>query len=100
MCYYFSFFSERIKTKSAQTGYTLNSDQVADIPPSDVTNLIALKAGVVASAGGLHIRGGRAGEAAAMSRDSSLKSRLEKSVSFLAPRYASPAFVLSSLRVS
>ena len=54
---------ERIKTKSAQTGYTLNSDQAADVPPSDVTNLIALKAGVVASAGGLHIRGGRAGEA-------------------------------------
>jgi outer membrane receptor for ferrienterochelin and colicin len=53
---------ERIKTKSTQTGYTINTDDAANLPVSDITDLIALKAGVVARADGLHIRGGRAGE--------------------------------------
>jgi Ca-activated chloride channel family protein len=53
---------ERIKTKSTQTGYTITSDEAANLPVKDITNLIALKAGVIARADGLHIRGGRAGQ--------------------------------------
>lgn len=53
---------ERIKTKSTQTGYTISTDDAANLPVSDITDLIALKAGVIARTDGLHVRGGRAGE--------------------------------------
>jgi hypothetical protein len=53
---------ERIKTKSTQTGYTINATDAANLPVDNITDLIALKAGVIARADGLHIRGGRAGE--------------------------------------
>ncbi|MBU2689851.1 MAG: TonB-dependent receptor [Candidatus Eisenbacteria bacterium] len=50
-----------IKKESAQ-GHNISSDQLTNLPVDELEEAISLKAGVVAQAGELHFRGGRAGE--------------------------------------
>jgi outer membrane receptor for ferrienterochelin and colicin len=53
---------ERIKMKSTQTGHEIRTQDVENLPVDEVSELIGLKAGVVAQGGELHFRGGRGGE--------------------------------------
>ncbi len=52
---------ERIKA-NARTSHEVRGKDAANLPVDDITDLIALKAGVVARGDGLHFRGGRGGE--------------------------------------
>ncbi len=53
---------ERIKLKESSTGHQLRASDVENLPVDEVSELIGLKAGVVAQGGELHFRGGRGGE--------------------------------------
>jgi outer membrane receptor for ferrienterochelin and colicin len=51
-----------IKLKSTETGHNINSKDMENLPVDEVSEMIGLKAGVVAQGGELHFRGGRGGE--------------------------------------
>ncbi len=53
---------QRIKLKSTEQGHNINSKDMENMPVDEITELIGLKAGVVAQGGELHFRGGRGGE--------------------------------------
>jgi len=53
---------ERIKMKSTQTSHEVRASDVENLPVDEMSELIGLKAGVVARGEALHFRGGRAGE--------------------------------------
>lgn len=52
---------ERIRATS-RTGLAVRSSEAENLPVDEITELIGLKAGVVAQGGELHFRGGRGGE--------------------------------------
>jgi outer membrane receptor for ferrienterochelin and colicin len=52
---------ERIKANS-RTGHEVRASDAENMPVDEITELIGLKAGVVAQGGELHFRGGRGGE--------------------------------------
>ena len=51
-----------IDTKSSSTKQSVTSESLKDLPVENLQQAIGLKAGVVATGGDLHFRGGRAGE--------------------------------------
>ncbi len=53
---------ELIKLKSTETGHNINSKDMENLPVDEVSEMIGLKAGVIARGGELHFRGGRGGE--------------------------------------
>jgi hypothetical protein len=53
---------QRIKLKQTQTTHDIKGEDVKNLPLDEVSELIGLKAGVVAQGGELHFRGGRGGE--------------------------------------
>ncbi len=53
---------EVIKTKETKIGHQISGEDAETLPVDNVTDLIALKAGVIARGGELHFRGGRSGE--------------------------------------
>ncbi len=52
----------QIKTKTSETEHEISGKDVGSLPVDELTQLIALKAGVIAKGGELHFRGGRGGE--------------------------------------
>ena len=56
--------SVMVSKERADTHHTISSETFKQLPVDDVTEAIALKAGVVAQGGELHFRGGRGGEVA------------------------------------
>ncbi len=53
---------EIIKKDKTEIGHSFSGDDASTLPVDNITDMIALKAGVVARGGELHFRGGRAGE--------------------------------------
>jgi hypothetical protein len=53
---------EVIKQKETKIGHDISGEDAETLPVDNVTDLIALKAGVIARGGEMHFRGGRAGE--------------------------------------
>ena len=53
-----------VSKERADTHHVISSETFRELPVDDVTEAIALKAGVVAQGGELHFRGGRGGEVA------------------------------------
>ncbi len=53
---------KRIDTKSSTTRQSISAENLKDIPVDNLRQAVAVKAGVVAQGGELHVRGGRGGE--------------------------------------
>ena len=53
---------KRIDTKSSTTKQTISAEKLREIPVDNLSQAIAVKAGIVAQGGELHFRGGRGGE--------------------------------------
>ena len=53
---------KRIDTKSSTTKQTITADKLKEIPVDNLSEAVAVKAGIVAQGGELHFRGGRGGE--------------------------------------
>ncbi len=51
-----------IDTKSSSTKQTVSGESLKDLPVENLREAISLKAGIVATGGELHVRGGRGGE--------------------------------------
>src|SRR4030095_10174989 len=56
--------SAMVSKDRADTHHTISSETFKQLPVDDVSEAIALKAGVVSQGGELHFRGGRGGEVA------------------------------------
>jgi outer membrane receptor protein involved in Fe transport len=52
----------RIDTKSSTTKQTITAEKLKELPVDNLSEAVAVKAGVVAQGGNLHVRGGRGGE--------------------------------------
>jgi len=75
---------DKIDTKSSETGYNIQSKDLESLPVNEITEAVGLKAGVVASGGQLHFRGGRAGEISVTVDGVPMKDPLQGSSSSLA----------------
>ena len=54
--------TKTIDTKSSTSKQTITAQSIKDLPVDNLSQAVAVKAGVVAQGGELHFRGGRGGE--------------------------------------